>query len=1605
VRQRTTGRRAASVLSVAAAAILALAGGSHAESVCQRWGTRGARCAHPATVTLKRSGNAATVEVDLSALPRGAKVRRADLIVRRTSEVTGREDDALMDIAIRPVGKGRQPLELRPPWYDRLDATGAVREAAGSGLRLVVEACPRWDANATALDVAYEAAPQDVPPQVRGLDVVHRAGQTFLVFDEIDDRSADPTPTWDELRRRLDRMDEEHQVRYRVYRHGKPITAKNVAAAERLGEVRPMSAYNARGRSVDELIALHRRRAIDDLGLAKRLARGDYFSRYTPDMPEMAELRIGRFAVEDDKPLPPHAGLYVHHPTKAGKAFYAVVTVVDGTANLRDFSPANATARPVAETVGPGVPVRQGPADVTVFFDYPGVRYRYVQWAAPPVAHLPNQYFNWGVFVPRDLPAATVRRVRLFFHGDRQRYLKPPWPHRRDTVILSPHDAPYRSYGYGWHESLGTLRSMRQGKVRPFFARRVDAMLAWALAAFSADPARVSVGGRGSWGGTAAAQYAIRRPGEVAYAAFDAPDPDPKQTPYEYSHYGRGDKRKTSRPEMDAVWGKAEWRLPAETDRPIWEEMDLPAAVRRTGDATALPYFTLGAGSLHQTWKQETDLMKAYVETHNAFMAVFFWGGKPHLPLPVGAETGDWPFEPRSDAPLLACRAKQYHPNPKFFDAQFVTGKRGYGAGSRLNTRPRWDPEDVVDRPDRLEMTIYAARRVTYAGRLTCDVTVRNAQRFRPKPGERLSWTLTDRKTNKQRQSGEATVDKHGRIVLTDVEFSQPARLVIRREAKAVSWQRRPSFHGPIPEPGGRLSLATGASPWWGVVENQSPRRGRLKPCHHPQASLAPSRGCENRGARNRGRTPPAMSFRPFGAANLLPAMVFASTGPEHFVTTTFGNDARREHRGTATLERDVLRFDVSSLKGAKVLRAMLRVPTAGHGTGQEVQVVPVGLPNAKALALRPPEYRSFDATAAARAWAADASANKGLRIEAAGGVTFDRAVLEVSFLGKAGRETPPPTGLRAIHQSGQTFLVWREPQLEEAGKLLDPFADGPVTFAELDNAVRRLVARRRAVYRVYRHDKPITRATLGEAELLREVPAIVSGWNLLAVRNTEHPNQGTPTRRSPLRPGRNLAVGHAMTRYRITPGGEPLGRNQALAVITTRSGRSYYAVTTAIDGREAVAQLGDASLARPVKEDASLFPATIYQRTNGGDPKNHHCAVDVYASWLGPSLHNLPAVSETFVVRWGDLPAKPDAGLPLMISTGTHGGSATEMANPGWHGARRHVPGAVYVGVTEGGMWQGFHECIGTLRGYGQGVVHEYPQRRVLAATWWATGNAKLDIDPRRVSIWGQMAHWALRWGQIYSVVMSNGYGNLTIGKEAQKHGWKWGPYPKGSKNAAGADQWEHMNLAKWVRENPTVELPYWLCWPAYGAYPSHSIGDFGFMPWPEMLHAMASTKRAFAANWSTNGPGPIGPLRELVPRIRRDRSLPAFGNCSLDHSPGDGDHDDAEKGGGINLWQLWEPETVVDWAKRWEVTVRLRPDCPYESCTTDITPRRCQAFRATPGEEFTWTHTAADGGKMLQSGKAKADPWGLVTIEKLKLTKQASRVRLLWSRKEKAE
>jgi hypothetical protein len=119
----------------------------------------------------------------------------------------------------------------------------------------------------------------------------------------------------------------------------------------------------------------------------------------------------------------------------------------------------------------------------------------------------------------------------------------------------------------------------------------------------------------------------------------------------------------------------------------------------------------------------------------------------------------------------------------------------------------------------------------------------------------------------------------------------------------------------------------------------------------------------------------------------------------------------------------------------------------------------------------------------------------------------------------------------------------------------------------------------------------------------------------------------------------------------------------------------------------------------------------------------------------------------------------------------------------------------------------------------------------------------------------------------------------------------------------------------------------------------------------------------------------------------------VPAFSNCSLDNNPGNGDPADGDYYGQINGYLAWEND-VVDEPDRWEMTVLLSANCPWDHCTVDLTPRHCRRFRPKPGQQFAWTNTSLADGRQLQSGTVTADQWGLVTIGDLIVSKGKNRI-----------
>lgn len=214
-------------------------------------------------------------------------------------------------------------------------------------------------------------------------------------------------------------------------------------------------------------------------------------------------------------------------------------------------------------------------------------------------------------------------------------------------------------------------------------------------------------------------------------------------------------------------------------------------------------------------------------------------------------------------------------------------------------------------------------------------------------------------------------------------------------------------------------------------------------------------------------------------------------------------------------------------------------------------------------------------------------------------------------------------------------------------------------------------------------------------------------------------------------------------------------------------------------------------------------------------------------------------------------------------------------------------------------------------------------------------------------------------------------------------------------------------MNVSKWVRENPKIELPYLVLRPTSSSH----VGDMNPWAWPELYRALHDTKRAFTARNGGVWSGQPAAAGVMADKIRLHQSLPAFGRCSLDGMPGDGEMtggggvgQDCDVVGDLNGYLLWDTQDIVDEPGKWEMTVYLyggdarynKTDAaPADACSVDLTPRRCQKFTASPGEKFNWSNTSLKDNQTV-AGTAAADKNGLVTIEKLTVTKDKNRIKI---------
>ena len=693
-------------------------------------------------------GGLGVARFNLSSIPKKAKIIRADLLIFRSVQISGSAPEALEDIEIFPVYReftGSAPkadmkaLELRAPWFDRFNVTDTVGrwvngEANGGFL---IKTCPLWNAKATCLDVAYEGEPSGALPEpVKNLSVKHRAGQTFITWQEVDPLIATDKTTWGEIRKAL--ADTSESCRYRIYANDKPITAGNIQEAECLAEVGPLSAYNTIGRNIEYLIGQAMIKP-DEMGeLAKEY--NSFIRRFHMNHPRMDRYPVQRFVVDEEAGmLPAGSGLYVHQADAAGKRYYAVVSVKKGIENTKDFSAGNALKKPVEETTGPGEPVCQGDGLWGPFFDFPGARKNYVQWCAPPFSPRPNMYFNWSVLTPPGLKDGEKATAELYFHPGGRSYAQPGNKLLRNSIQIAPHDYPASAW-YGYNDAMGTLKSFKKGVVDNHTQKRINAFLEWAVTTMPIDQDRII-----ATGGDGAAALAINFPETFAYAYITA-----------FDKMG-GVLNGKAAGKYAAIWGPQGPEIKDTQGIANWEWAMLDAMLdRQTKDLSLFICLGPSWGVVKGYARGQGRFYQAMARNNQPLKAGWGWGGGTGQVGATDWYSGRWSgMMIRRDMPVIAISNSSID-----IDSE----ASGHTGGALLN----WS--DLKDEEDNFSVTL-TGRESTF------DFTPRRLRHFKVKPNDKISWKAVSLPGGRGEGGGEETTggviaDKNGTITIPRIKMT-----------------------------------------------------------------------------------------------------------------------------------------------------------------------------------------------------------------------------------------------------------------------------------------------------------------------------------------------------------------------------------------------------------------------------------------------------------------------------------------------------------------------------------------------------------------------------------------------------------------------------------------------------------------------------------------------------------------------------------------------------------------------------------------------------------------------------------------------------------------
>ena len=714
------------------------------------------------------------------------------------------------------------------------------------------------------------------------------------------------------------------------------------------------------------------------------------------------------------------------------------------------------------------------------------------------------------------------------------------------------------------------------------------------------------------------------------------------------------------------------------------------------------------------------------------------------------------------------------------------------------------------------------------------------------------------------------------------------------------------------------------------------------------------------------------------------------------------------------------LLFDLSALpQETRIHHASLHCFTQGHAQpGEPARLLVIGkLPAGgepvtvgEPLKLEPPWFRSFDITEAVRRWVAQPETNLGLAVSSFDKLLPQQCSLDILFEGTDPAPPAQATGVKVLHHDGQTFIIWKEhaafqPKPEDViwvdsfSERGDKLAAGPgqsatgspripaitlKTLRELQGLglrdkpsgfqgikpLQRVRQVEPVAYRVYRHSARITRANLPQAELLAEVDPL-SGYDD-SVYWIKYSGEFLD----------QYEVGSSTVPTLCCADGQALLPGEGMYVHTTReAGKSFYAITMVHAGTENVSQFSEANAPQQPVAEAVAPPRPVLQFIQQ-DRYKDDVPEHWFKYWSGPPYYHLP--SRMFRIAVG-VPMKYAAPGPMEIRTISDDFNMREVLN---------LPSssAITLALEQINGWTPdlcYNEGRGTLRALAECKVDYFSERHMLNLIEWAVRRWNVD----RTKIAGSLLHFGLRHPEIFA--------HMSFGTYTTTYDLRWAPGsgsmpallgPKGIQTVTGVDAWSEFSVGWYVNRYPERDIPFLICMSCVGKDSGHT-SEFGWQDDPRGWAGLLKARQTFVAVWSM---GFNEELPRALSQVDWTKTIPAFSNCSLDNNPGNGDPSDGDYYGTINGWLMCNNADSVDEPDRWEATLCLLPSTPRDSCSVDVTPRHCKRFKPAAGAKYKWSNLSIANNKDVQSGEATADQWGLLTMEKVTVTKEKNRIRI---------